>query len=295
MSDPRILVVGASGFLGRTICEAGRECIPASRSGQGHLQMDLTDFNQVQRVMEETRPGWVIHAAAMTSVDGCEREPDVARRIHVEGTQNLVRACEKTGSSLIALSTNYVFDGTAGPYGEDDTPHPLNVYGQTKLEAEQITLQAGCLGIVVRTAVLYGYHPLCRPNFVTWAAGALAQEDEIRVVTDEWANPTQVNELAVFILDLCETDFEGVVHFAGKDYLSRFEMVEHICACFHLDPGLVTPITSAELGQDAERPLGAGLQIDRAHRICQPSLQSFEASLRQLVQTIGDPKRFLGH
>ena len=169
MANNRLLIVGASGFLGHALCDVSCddwERIPASRSGQkGHLVVDLTQPTLVHEVVAQVRPRWVINSAAMTSVDGCERNPALAHAIHVDGTRNLVQACERVGCGLVNLSTNYVFDGKKGPYAEVDEAHPVNVYGQTKLESEVILLNALCPGIVVRTAVLYGFHPSCRPNF----------------------------------------------------------------------------------------------------------------------------------
>lgn len=286
MANNRLLIVGASGFLGRALCDISCddwERTPASRSGQkDHLVVDLTQSALVNEVVAQVRPQWVINSAAMTSVDGCERNPALARAVHVDGTRNLVQACERVGCGLVNLSTNYVFDGKKGPYAEVDEAHPVNVYGQTKLESEVILLNALCPGIVVRTAVLYGFHPSCRPNFVTWAISALAGREAIRVVTDEWANPTFVDELAAFILKLCRTDFRGVVHFGGADFLTRFEMVEQICAVMGLDFSLASAITSAEFERTAQRPLRAGLTTTLARTLCDIAPASFEHNLRQL-------------
>ena len=288
MANNRLLIIGASGFLGHALCDMpGYEWVrvAASRNGD-HRVVDLTKPDQVLAVVEDVEPKWVINTAAMTSVDGCEHDPDLARAVHVGGTRNLVQACEQTGCGLVNLSTNYVFDGKDGPYGEQDRAQSANVYGQTKLEGETIVLNANCPGIVVRPAVLYGFHPGCRPNFVTWAIAALAQGEAIRVVTDEWANPTLVDELAQFILSLCRTDFQGVVHFAGADFLTRFEMVRQICTVFGFDFGLVSPITSAEFGQPAERPLRAGLKIDLAKTLCDIIPASFVDNLKRLKDVV---------
>ena len=243
--------------------------------------MDVTDADAVVEAISRVRPDWVINAAAEAGVDRCERAPALARRVNVCGTGNLVRACEDAATGLVTVSTNYVFDGLAGPYTENDPTNPVNVYGQTKLDAEAPVLASSCRGIVVRTAVLYGYRAGCRPNFVTWALESLRRGETIRVVTDEWANPTHVDELAVFLLGLCRGDFGGVVHFAGPEYLSRYEMVKRICRCFKFDEDLVVPVTSRALGQIARRPPGAGLKIDLARGRFNPVLRSFSENLKR--------------
>jgi dTDP-4-dehydrorhamnose reductase len=291
-----VLIVGASGFLGRALCDVpfeGLRRLPAVRApgppflGSDCLRMDVTDAEAVDDAVARVRPDWVINAAAEAGVDRCERDPDLAHRVNVYGTRNLVRACENAGSGLVTVSTNYVFDGLAGPYAETDPTNPINVYGRTKLEAEAGVLTSPCQGIVVRTAVLYGYRAGCRPNFVTWALESMLRGETIRVVTDEWANPTFVDELALFLLGLCGREFRGLVHFAGPEFLSRYEMAERICRCFDLDADLVVPVTSEKLGQIAPRPPGAGLKLDRARRLFNPVLRSFSDNLERIGRDMG--------
>ena len=289
MTDNRLLIVGASGFLGYALCDTPStwERVPASRRGQkGHRFVDVTQPESVRDAVSQVRPRWVINATALTSVDDCERNPDLARAVHIDGTRNLIRACEQVGCGLVNVSTNYVFDGKKGPYAEGDEARPINVYGRTKLESERLVLHARCPGIVVRTAVLYGFRPGCRPNFVTWAMASLAARLPIRVVTDEWANPTFVDELAAFISSLCHTEFRGVVHFGGADFLTRFEMVERICAIMDFDLGLVAATPSAEFGQPAQRPLRAGLCTTRAQTLCDVAPAPFDHNLRRLKRVL---------
>jgi dTDP-4-dehydrorhamnose reductase len=283
-----ILVTGATGFLGRTLCRLrpeGVRLVPASRSGEGHIRLDLTDSESVLRAVEEAAPECVIHTAAFTSVDGCEADPEAARRVHVDGTRALVEACEKSGAYLIALSSNYVFDGRSGPYAEEDAPNPLNVYGSTKLEAERIVIESEIPAAIVRTAVLYGASD-GRPDFVTWAATELALKNAIRVVTDEWSNPTSVDELANSLLYLNTPRgrrHRGLIHLAGVDFMTRYEMVEAIAEAFGLDTENVHPVTSADLAQKAERPLRAGLRTDLAETLIPGPRESFKESLKAVV------------
>lgn len=295
-SPATVLIVGASGFLGRVLMTWPAEDlhrVPASRAGEGHVRIDLTDPESIRRAVDEVGPDCVIHAAAFTSVDGCETAPEDAQRIHVDGTRHLAEACESAGARLLSLSSNYVFDGRDGPYAETDPPSPLNVYGSTKLDGERAVLGSGERSLVVRTAVLYGFAPGAHLNFVTWAASELASKRQIRVVTDEWANPAFVDELANFLLTFCRDTVrpldERIIHFAGADFLTRYEMVNAICGAFDLDERLVQPVTSADLDQKANRPLRAGLRIDLAKSIYPGRIASFDENLQMLASRIPDP------
>lgn len=301
MNRGGILITGADGFLGRVLVtrQKGSGLLLASRSGAGHVPMDITCRDQVAEVLRAASPRCVIHAAAFTNVDNCERHPEQAQAVHVDGTRYLLEACEETNSRLLFLSTNYVFDGAAGPYDESDEPSPLNVYGRTKLEGERLVLASGGRHLVVRTAVLYGHAQGARPNFVTWAAGQLAAGNRIRVVTDESTNPTFVDELADFLLWLAGEDdgvaawAHGIVHFAGADILTRFEMVEAVCDAFSLQKSLVEPILSSALGARAVRPPRTGLRIDRARRHFPGRIAPFRENLQSLARRIGDPASLL--
>ena len=283
------LVVGGRGNLGRQLLSDLPNGIGTSRYGsRSEDKLDITDGVQVMEVVERVQPRYVINTAAMTSVDACERDPDAARSVHVDGTANLVRACEEAGSRLIQLSTNYVFDGENGPYDENDTPNPLSVYGRTKLESERLVLEAPHPGIVIRTAVFYGTEAE-RPNFVTWALRELVLGKPIRIVTDESANPTYVPDLSRAISQLVlDVGHRGVFHVAGTDFLNRYEMVVLLCDVFGLDSDLVNPVVSEDLGQDAVRPPRAGLNTARIRAVVDRPFGSFRANLIELKDQIGD-------
>lgn len=262
------------------VVATARSSPPASQTP--FEQLDVTDARQVETLMERIRPDWVVHAAALTDVDRCEVERELARRVNVAGTENVVRACERRGIGLVSLSTDYVFDGVAGPYAETDPTNPLSYYGLTKREGEKYVLAMKCPAGVVRTIVLFGYAPSVRENFVTWLVRSLRQGKPVRVVTDQWGTPTLADDLADFLIDFCRKNLSGLFHFAGADLLSRYDMAIKTCGVFGLDERLVTPISTGDLRQVAPRPLRSGLRTDRVRQTFQVHPRSFEDSLNIL-------------
>lgn len=293
-----MLITGAGGLLGQKLASRDRRHVRifrTARTGPGRAQgdfesLDVTDAQQVHALFGRLRPDWVIHTAALTDVDRCEVERDLAWRTNVGGTENVAWACEALGIGLVSLSTDYVFDGRGGPYAEADPTNPLSTYGQTKLESERCVLSMRGQGIVVRTAVLFGHARGVRPNFVTWLIRTLRKGTAVRVVTDQWGTPTLADDLADFLIDLCLWNVAGLFHFAGVDLLSRYEMALRVCRRFGLDEGLVTPTTTQELRQVAPRPLRSGLKTDLIQRQFQVRPRPFDEALDILAGQVGDLK-----
>ena len=265
----RVLVTGAHGLLGRSLVQegAGFELISCGRReepvGPAYHRIDLADGAAVENLIAATAPDWVIHTAAWTDVDGCEADPDRARRVNLELVRILGAACSTTGTRLVQLSTDYVFDGRGGPYSEADEPNPLSHYGRIKLESERVVLGGGSPGLVVRTLWLYGHAPGVRRNLVTWPLHALARGAALRIADDQWGNPTSATDLARAILDLCKRDCRGLYHVGGADFMTRLELVEELASTFGFDTGSIVPAPTAEIGQLAERPLRSGLKTGK--------------------------------
>lgn len=273
----RVLVTGSNGLLGTKLLElllAAERVEPLGLSRgpcAGRLagrflfrQVDLTDRSAVERAFGEACPDVVLHTAAMTDVDGCERDPGRAWRENVDATAHVARACAARGARLVHLSTEYVFDGTGGPYTEDDTPNPQGVYGKSKLASEVLAagLAPGCA--IARTTILYGYAPHARPNFVTWLVGRLRSGEPTRVVTDQVGSPTLADNLAEMVWALAQDPAaSGVCNTAGRTVVDRYTFARQVAACFGLDGSLLVPTSTASLAQLAPRPLRAGLRMEQ--------------------------------
>lgn len=221
-------------------------------------EVDITDRAALKDAVMRFMPDAIVNAAAMTNVDACELEKQLAWTLNVTVVEHLVRVARATDSMLVHLSTDYVFDGENGPYTETDTPSPINYYGKSKLAGENAITTAGIDHAILRTNVVYG-PPSARPDFAQWVIKALDAEKPITVVTDQYSNPTYVEDLAMAIIRAVERKKTGLYHVAGADYLSRYEFARQIATFFKSNPDLIKPITTEELGQAAKRPLKAGL------------------------------------
>ena len=221
-------------------------------------ELDVTDRSALKDAIMRFMPDAIVNAAAMTNVDACELEKQLAWTLNVTVVEHLVRVARATDALLVHFSTDYVFDGRDGPYAETDAPSPVNYYGKTKLAGENALTTSGVDHAILRTNVVYG-PPTTRPDFVQWVIKALDAQKPITVVTDQFGNPTYVDDLAMAVIRTIERRKTGLYHVAGADYLSRYEFARRIATFFKTDPDLIKPITTEELGQAATRPLKAGL------------------------------------
>lgn len=245
----RIVVTGADGQLG---VELVRALAPLGEVvGTTIADLDLTDAGCAGRVAA-LRPDWVVHAAAATDVDGCERDPAWALAVNGEGTRRVVEGCRRAGAGLVYVSTDYVFDGRKGtPYAEDDPPAPLNAYGRSKLAGEEATRTLGGRWAIVRTAWLYGAQG---KNFVKTILDRARAGQPLRVVDDQVGSPTYAADLADGIAMLRSGGHTGVFHVTNSGACSWFAFAREIVRLAGLSPDAVQPMTSAELDRPARRP-----------------------------------------
>lgn len=281
----RALIIGAAGQAGAalsSLCVRRRiEVYGTSRKGQGFLYLDLASPETIGPAFEKARPDLVLLTGALTAVDECERQPERAARVNAAGPAAVAEACRASGAKLVYFSTEYVFDGEAGPYAEEDAPAPLNVYGRTKLEGERACLAApGAL--VLRTAGVFSHDP-DSSNFIMQIVSSRRAGARMRVPVDQYSTPTYAPELAAAALDLAEKGASGVFNVAGPDLLSRREFALRACAAFGFDPAFLEPVPTAELGQAAPRPLRAGLKTGKLAGFLGRSLPPLEESLKKIA------------
>jgi dTDP-4-dehydrorhamnose reductase len=243
----RILITGAQGQLGHALQQA--------LSGQDLILKDLPEFDLTQSGSESqivaARPSVILHVGAYTNVDGAEREPDRALAVNVQGTAFVARAATTLNARLIYLSTDYVFDGTKStPYREEDVPHPINVYGQSKREGEIAALMGCHNTLVVRTAWLYGHGG---NNFVKTIMRLAGEKPFLEVVSDQRGCPTNADDLALALKDLLMSDLRGVCHATNTGDCTWHEFAEAIVGLMNLSTP-VRPITTAQMGRPARRP-----------------------------------------
>ena len=268
----KFIITGSAGLLGSKVMKFAKrdyEVIPLHNTKTLHpnsLKLDITDRKQVYNLLTKLKPDIAIHAASETNVDKCETEKEHAWKTNVEGTRNIALACSKANAKLVYISTDYVFDGEKGLYIEEDKPNPINYYGVTKLEGENQVIQHCKNYAILRTSVLYGWHPW-KQNFATWIISMLKQNKEITIVKDHYNTPTLADNLAEITIEAVQEDLQGLYHVSGSERISRYEFAQQIAKTFNLDPNLIKPIKMRQLAAwIAKRPKDSSLNTDKIQK-----------------------------
>jgi dTDP-4-dehydrorhamnose reductase len=270
----RIAITGANGLLGgaAVALASGRHEVLAVGRGPCRLtagafawaDADLGDGRSVEQALVAFRAEAVLHAGALTDVDACERDPELAWRVNVGGTEQVARACRALSARLVAVSTDYVFDGTRGGYGEDDVPNPRGAYARTKRCGEEAALLVATDAAVARVAVVYSGRQGAKSTFATQVVEKLSRGEPVRAFSDQMVSPTIAENAAAMTLELLlEHAYRGVLHTAGATSLTRVEFAERVRDRFGLS-GEIVPVRTADAKLLAPRPLRNSLRVDRA-------------------------------
>ena len=290
----RAIITGAAGLLGQHLVrclESSKDLYPELSilsvdkavnpfkhvADLRYVQADLTKFESLKPIIEDFNPDFIFNCASYNDVDGAEENRKLAEDINAHLVENMLKL---SFEKIIHFSSDYVFNGLHGPYSEEDIPDPINYYGQTKYRSERILQESGKNHLIIRSNVLYGTGINIRPNFITWLISSLRRDKRVRIVTDQFSNPTYAGNLARAATEAAQKDLTGILHISGADYLSRYEAALKAAAFFNLNPKLITPIKTVDFEQKARRPLRGGLKIDRAKKLLKTRLLGLDEGLR---------------
>ncbi len=289
----KILITGSNGLLGQKIVrqalKKGYEFLATSKGEnrnpecpQSHYrQMDISLPEDIELCFSAFKPTHVIHTAAMTNVDACELNPKECELVNVTASKFLLAACERHNAHFQLLSTDFIFDGAKGNYVETDSPNPLSVYAQSKVDAEQAIFDSHFANFsVVRTIIVYGVgHNLSRGNIICWAKDALSKGQEMKIIDDQFRAPTWADDLAWACLRICELNKNGVFHISGPETFSIYEIVEKVADYYSFSKESLIRTDSSTLNQPAKRPPKTGFDLSKARKELGYAPKSIEETL----------------
>jgi dTDP-4-dehydrorhamnose reductase len=267
----RILITGASGLLGLNLAlEAARDhtvfgLVNSQRLATDAfsvIQGDLLAPGAVQRILDETRPDWVIHCAALANVDACENDPLQAGQLNSEVPRKLAHHVARGGARLLHVSTDAVFDGQRGDYREDDAPNPLSVYARTKLEGERAVAEADPEAIVARVN-LFGWSLSGKRSLAEFFFNNLRAGKPVMGFTDVYFCPLLANHLAGIFLQMLDAGLNGLYHVVGADCTSKYQFGVDIARKFGLDESLIAPKSVQDANLKAARSPNLTLRTDK--------------------------------
>lgn len=278
----KILITGANGLVGqhliRLLVEEGKFEVHALSKGPSRISygkssgvtyhpVDLTNFKKAEQVIDKISPHIVVHAAAMSQPNECIEQSDLCWKVNVGATRSLLRTAERNKSYFIYISTDFVFDGEEGPYDESAIPNPVNLYGESKLLAEEMVQISKLNWCIIRTVLVYGNKvPGGRSNFVLWVKDKLEKRESIKVVNDQIRTPTYVEDLAKGILLAIMKHAKGIFHISGKDTCTPYQLACKIAELTQGDKRLITPVDASVFPEPAKRPPKTGFVITKAIR-----------------------------
>jgi len=302
----KVLITGANGLLGQKLVKLltmppfslEMELIATAKGSNRLLNqnyqyysMDISNYEEIQSVFDKVRPDFVIHTAAMTQVDDCENQKELCWLLNVTAVENLEKACGISKSFLIHLSTDFIFDGEAGPYDEEAIPNPISYYGESKLAAEKVLLKSTIEWAIVRTVLVYGIaEAMSRSNIILWVKKSLEEGKNIQVVDDQWRTPTLAEDLALGCLLIVQKEARGIFNISCKDLLTPYQMAIDTADYFKLDKSLITQSDGSKFTQAAKRPPKTGFIIDKACKILGYEPHSFLEGIGILDKQMNESK-----
>ena len=267
----RILVTGASGLFGLNLALETAKDHEVFGTVKDHaittdafsvLQTDLLVPGAVERLLDKTKPDWIIHCAALANVDACEANPALARQLNSELPKKLATYVGRGGARLVHVSTDAVFDGQRGDYTEEDLPNPLSVYAQSKLDGERAVAEANPRAIIARVN-LFGWSLTGKRSLAEFFFYNLSAGKRVMGFTDVYFCPLLANHLARVFLKMLASDLNGLYHVVSRDCFSKYDFGMMIAQRFDLDESLITPSSVEGAGLKAARSPKLTLRTDK--------------------------------
>lgn len=295
MAKDTLLVLGASGLVGyKTMQLSGSRFetygtynlrIPYDKS---LIKLDISKHDDLRKLFVEIKPDIVVNTVALHNVDYCETHEEEAFNINSKAVAALADLCNNSGSRLIHISTDFVYDGNTGYYTEYDPPNPQNIYAKSKLQGEYEAKRASSHSIL-RTSVIYGWTPLeseitksssGKPiNFALWALSKIKKGETLKIVGDQFSSPTLADVLAAVIVRLASTEKNDVYHVSGTTCISRYEFTRKVANVMGYSDNLIMPVASRSFVQAAKRPANSCLSCKKLQKDLNFNLLNLEQSL----------------
>ena len=289
----KILITGTNGLLGQKLLHKLRvdnyvELIATSKgenrvsnkNGYTYISLDVTNKEDVERIILAQKPHVVINTAAMTNVDACEEQKKECDLLNIDAVRYLADSCLRIDAHLIQISTDFIFDGEDGPYKEEDMPNPLSYYGLSKLRSEQLLQDHDVQWTILRTIIVFGIgENLSKGNIVLWAKDALAKGESLNIIDDQFRAPTLAEDLADICILAARKKALGIFNASGKDIMSIYELVERVAKYYGNTSDNLNKISTATLNQKAIRPPRTGFILDKSINELGYSPHSFEECL----------------
>ena len=289
----KFLVTGSTGLVGyqivkdlikdnHTVYSCYNNLIPKDGIP---IKLNLTNQNDIENCFKKIQPDVVIHLAAITDVDLCERQQDLAMKINSIATETLAKESSKQNSFFIYMSTDYIFDGKQGMKKENDVPNPLGFYGQSKLTGEFSLNKLASSYSIVRISSPFGHHPI-KKSFPSWVIENLKQKNKIPILTDQITSPTYVPNLSKMLIEIAVRQITGKIHIAGSTRISRYNFANIIAEKLNLDNSLLIPAKLEDMNWHASRPKDSSLDVSFATEILNEKPQTIHQSLDSFLSKL---------
>lgn len=260
-TQPQFVILGANGMVGRALAAT----LDTQAIALSHTVCDITKTSQLQEMLKHYHPKAVFNCAAITNVDLCEKDHDLADAVNTRGVAKLARICTENHATLIHFSTDYVFDGSGtAPFLEDAPTQPINYYGQSKAASEDAVRRNGDDHIIARVQWVFGTG---RQNFILDTATKLRAGNEVRAFSDQVGSPTAATDIAAMVTALYHGGHRGTFHTVNAGYASRVEIAQEIARQLNVTAPQIIPVTTAAVQLPAQRPLNSRLSIDKIQKL----------------------------